>query len=117
MATTDRFNKLQTLFRAIQDLDATTAVENSNILDSVLDVVKDIPKSEYPVELQEKIISNIRGSLIALYNKEVSELGLRIGLEYAEPKATEIQGLDNKTSLQTILERSSKMDITKDTVD
>ena len=102
--TTDRFERLKTLFTAIQNLDNTTAVKNDNkdVLDAVLDVIKDIPKSEFPVDCQEKIISNIRESLVVLYNNELKQLGSRIGLDYKDP---DIVGKSSKeeTELESLL--------------
>ena len=113
MATIDRFNRLQTLFGAIQKLDSTVSVENNDIIDLVFEAVKDIPKSEYPIEYQEKIIGNIRDALVALYNKEIKELGVRIGLDFQDPNKTEIVNGPDVTPLRTILENSSRLDIGK----
>jgi hypothetical protein len=111
MAAIDRFNRLQTLFGAIQKLDSTVSVENSGVIDLVFEAVKDIPKTEYPVEYQEKIIGNIRDALIALYNEEIKQLSVRIGLDFQDPKKTAIVNDPQSSPLRAILEKTSRLDI------
>lgn len=81
MATSDRFEKLETLYQAISRLDLTISVEETNKLENVLDVVKDISKDDFPKEYQDAMISNIRGALVKLYTDEMSLLSSRLGIQ------------------------------------
>lgn len=119
MAVSNKFERLNTLYAAISDLDRVVSIEDDpQLLESVLNAVKDIPKSEYPPEHQDAIILAIRNSLLALYNEEMKAAGLRIGLEYQDPIKTcnDIQSIrdytkdNNKVTdkLSVILERVSE---------
>ncbi len=81
MATSDRFEKLETLYSAISRIDNTISVEETNNLESVLDVVRDIPKKDFPKEYQDAMISNIRGALVKLYTDEMNTLSSRLGIQ------------------------------------
>lgn len=85
MATSERFEKLEELHSAISRIDTTISVPETNNLESVLDVVRDIPKKEFPKEYQDAMISNIRNALVQLYTDEVNLLSERIGITIPAP--------------------------------
>lgn len=76
----DRFEKLERLYSAIQKVDNSTSVEDQNKLETIMESVKDVPMSSYPIDCQDKIISSIREALVRLYTDEINLLGDRIGL-------------------------------------
>ncbi len=77
----DRFEKLETLYSAIQKLD-NSVVEDQNKLEIIMDAVKGIPMSSYPTDCQDKIIASIREALVRLYTEEIKLLGERIEVKF-----------------------------------
>ena len=80
MSISDDFKKMKILYEAIVDIDHAIKRNSDDVLEEILNAVKDIDKKEYPDEVINTIIDAIRCSLISLYKDQQTELNSIIGL-------------------------------------
>lgn len=89
MAISDKFARLKSLYTAINDLDNSLSIDDPDIIDTVMNVVKDVPKADYPLVEKQNIIDAIRRSLIVLYAAETKEISQHIGIDFGNYDVTD----------------------------
>lgn len=81
MAIKSDFEKLETLYTAISDLNKVSADKNSDTkIDDAFNAIKDVNKSEFDDELQNVIINTIKDAVVKIYKEESNRLNNSIGL-------------------------------------
>jgi hypothetical protein len=80
MAISDSFLRMKTLYEAIADIDRSIASNNDDIIEEVLNNVKEIDKREYPEEFKNVIVGAIRSALVELYKNQQAEMNEAIGV-------------------------------------
>ena len=77
---TPEFEKLNTIYSAIRDIDRIRNSQSEEKFDDILNVIKDIKKQEFDEENTEKIILGIRDALEKIYRESLIKLNSGISL-------------------------------------
>ena len=77
---TPEFEKLNTIYSAIRDIDRIRNSQSEEKFDEILNVIKDIKKQEFDEENTEKIILGIRDALEKIYRESLIKLNSGISL-------------------------------------
>lgn len=77
---TPEFERLNTIYSAIKDIDRIRNSESEEKFDDILNVIKDIKKNEFDDENTEKIILGIRDALEKIYRESLIKLNNGIAL-------------------------------------
>lgn len=80
MASTPDFEKLCSIYSAIKDIDRIRNSNSEEKFDEILNVIKDIKKTEFDDENMEKIIDGIRDALLKIYKESLIKLNSGISL-------------------------------------
>lgn len=80
MASTPDFEKLCSIYSAIKDIDRIRNSNSEEKFDEILNVIKDIKKTEFDDENMEKIIDGIRDALLKIYKESLTKLNSGISL-------------------------------------
>lgn len=80
MASTPDFEKLCSIYSAIKDIDRIRNSNSEEKFDEILNVIKDIKKTEFDDENMEKIIDGIRDALMKIYKESLTKLNSGISL-------------------------------------
>lgn len=81
MAIKADFEKLEILYTAINDLNKVLESKDSNTrIDDLFNAIKEIDKSEFDADIQDKIISYFKEAIVKIYTDESIRLNSSIGV-------------------------------------
>ena len=86
MAIKTDFEKLEILYTAINDLNKVLENKDSNTrIDDLFNAIKEVDKSEFDSEIQDRIIKSFIDAVTKIYTDESIRLNSSIGLAFTVP--------------------------------
>ena len=97
MAIKTDFEKLEILYTAINDLNKVLENKDSDTrIDDLFNVIKEVDKSEFDSEIQDRIIKSFIDAVTKIYTDESIRLNSSIGLAFTVPPVNS----NNRSSIQ-----------------
>lgn len=78
MASSAEFDKLNTIYTAIRDIDKIIFSDSSEKIDDIIMAIKNIDKKEFDQENENKIIMGFRDALLKIYKDNIDLLNSNI---------------------------------------
>ena len=75
------FDKLSTVYDAIKGLDKVLESKNDDKIEEVINCIKEIDRSEFDPEIQNRIITDFKEALLKIYNDTLESLNLDIDIK------------------------------------